>query len=639
MKQPWIYDIEQLKNCHTNTFMNTETGELKSFVIHNLRNDIEDYINFLETQVYVLIGFNNLEYDYPLLHFLLLRKKYFKKANADTINEFLYKASQDIINAKLENKFVQIRYKDEIIHQVDLYKIWHFDNKAKSTSLKALQAHMGYWNVQEMPIHYTSTIKTLDEIEQILSYNINDVKSTYEFYLITRGRTNNVVYKDKDRLQLRFDINKEYGINCLNFNDVKLGVEIVLKEYCQETYSNLYDVKKLRTYRNLINLKDLISNKIQFKTEPFKNLLHWFQSISFNPTEENEFSKDLILNGCKFMYGLGGMHQSQSGIFESSNSLIIKDLDVASLYPTTILNLGIYPAHLGKEFNEVYSKIREKRIYAKRNGQNAVNEALKLSLNGSYGKFNSNDSYLYDPIATFTTTINCQLFLSMLIEELILNIPNIIIIQTNTDGISIQFDKKYNDTLEKIKSDWENYANYELEEVEYSKMVVRDVSNYLAIKINGKVKHKGCFEIDKELHKDNSFRIVPIALEKYYKENIPIETTIKNHQNILDYCGRIKIDNRFKLQFHSIKIDKSGNSYKSIEDLQKVTRYLVTINGGTIYKKDIKGKLTGINVGYTFQIYNIHNKIKQDFNIDYLFYIRECNKIINSVYDGSLTLF
>ena len=38
-------------------------------------------------------------------------------------------------------------------------------------------------------------------------------------------------------------------------------------------------------------------------------------------------------------------------------------------------------------------------------------------------------------------------------------------------------------------------------------------------------------------------------------------------------------------------------------------------------------------------IYNIHNKTVKDFNIDYSFYIRECNKIINSVYDGTLSLF
>lgn len=384
MKEPYVYDIEQLVNCHTNTFKNIYTGEIKQFVIHNLRNDFDEYIDFLKNDVKILVGFNNLEYDYPLIHYILKNEKYLKTLNANLFNEKSYTESQRIINAKNNGEFITIRFQDELIHQVDLFKIWHYDNKAKLTGLKALECHMGFHTVREMPIHHTTPIYTFEEVNQVLEYNLNDVKATYEFYLITRGKTENSVYKGKDKLQLRFDIRNQYKIECLNFNDVKLGVEIVLKEYCNETGNNIYDIKKLRTPRNRIIVKDIISPKIQFKTNEFNSLLSWFKSLDFNPNEsEEKISKNIIVNRCKFMYGLGGMHQSQSGIFESNNSLIIRDLDVASLYPSTIINMGIYPAHLGLEFNEVYSKIREKRIYAKRNGQSAVNEALKLSLNGS----------------------------------------------------------------------------------------------------------------------------------------------------------------------------------------------------------------------------------------------------------------
>lgn len=384
MKEPYVYDIEQLVNCHTNTFKNAYTGEVKQFVIHNLRNDFDKYIKFLIEEVKILIGFNNLEYDYPLLHYIFKNEKYLESLDANSINDKLYNESQRIITAKNNGEFVTIKFQDELIHQIDLFKIFHYDNKAKLTSLKALECHMGFHTVQEMPIHHTTWINSVEQINQILEYNLNDVNATYEFYLISRGKTENSVYKGKDKLQLRFDIRNQYKIECLNFNDVKLGVEIVLKEYCNETGNNIYDIKKLRTPRNRIIVKDIISPKIQFKTNEFNSLLNWFKSLDFNPNEsEEKISKNIIVNGCKFMYGLGGMHQSQSGIFESNNSLIIRDLDVASLYPSTIINMGIYPAHLGLEFNEVYSKIREKRIYAKRNGQSAVNEALKLSLNGS----------------------------------------------------------------------------------------------------------------------------------------------------------------------------------------------------------------------------------------------------------------
>lgn len=134
MKEPYVYDIEQLVNCHTNTFKNAYTGEVKQFVIHNLRNDFNKYIKFLIEEVKILIGFNNLEYDYPLLHYILKNEKYLESLDANLINDKLYNESQRIISAKNNGEFVTIRFQDELIHQVDLFKIWHYDNKAKSTS-------------------------------------------------------------------------------------------------------------------------------------------------------------------------------------------------------------------------------------------------------------------------------------------------------------------------------------------------------------------------------------------------------------------------------------------------------------------------------------------------------------------------
>ena len=75
----------------------------------------------------------------------------------------------------------------------------------------------------------------------------------------------------------------------------------------------------------------------------------------------------------------------------------------------------------------------------------------------------------------------------MLLEELIINIPNLIVIQSNTDGITLQFDKQYLNKLEEIKTSWEKFTNYELEEAIYTKMIVRDVSNYISLYDNGKI--------------------------------------------------------------------------------------------------------------------------------------------------------
>ena len=63
----WIYDIEVFINCFTITFKNIETNKVKYFVIFNDRNDLIELIEFLK-DVKGLIGYNNLNYDYPILH-------------------------------------------------------------------------------------------------------------------------------------------------------------------------------------------------------------------------------------------------------------------------------------------------------------------------------------------------------------------------------------------------------------------------------------------------------------------------------------------------------------------------------------------------------------------------------------------
>ena len=647
MKEPYVYDIEQLINCHTNTFKNIYTKGIKQFVIHNLRNDINEYIKFLEEETKILVGFNNLEYDYPLLHYILINKSYLQNLDPDSINSLLYKESQRIIDAKNNGEFVTIRFKDELIHQVDLYKIWHYDNKAKATSLKALECHMGFHTVQEMPIHHTTPLYTIEEINQVLLYNLNDVEATYEFYLITRGKTENPLYKGKDKLQLRFDVRNKYKIDCLNYNDIKLGTELILKLYCNKFDKNPYDVKKLRTYRKYINLKDCLPKWVNFKSKEFKQLQEKFEKTSISNGETKgvvDFS--VIYRGIKIDYGTGGAHAGNPGIYDyrNSNTHTIIDLDIDGMYPNLAISQGLYPQHLGKEFIEIYDgEIVSKRTKEKKKPEFerdfVIVEGYKLASNGFFGKSNSLDSYAFDPLYTMKTTISGQILISMWIELICTNIPDAQVIMVNTDGYTTIIPKdKYQLVLD-LSDKFCQSINMSYEANEYKFMALRDVNNYIALTSKGKIKHKGCFEIDKELHKDSSFRIVPIALENYYIKGIPVEDTIKNHKNILDFYGRIKIDNRFELEFHSIKNDINNQPFKSIEKLQKVTRYLVTKNGGTIYKKDKNNKLIGVNIGYTCNIYNINNSSVDDFNINYLFYIRECNKIITSVSDGSLTLF
>jgi len=135
-------------------------------------------------------------------------------------------------------------------------------------------------------------------------------------------------------------------------------------------------------------------------------------------------------------------------------------------------------------------------------------------------------------------------------------------------------------------------------------------------------------------HKDNSFRIVPLALQEYFVNNIPVEHTIKNHTNIYDFCGRQK----FKGQDYGIVKYIEGNNIIP-EKQQKNVRYYISNKGASFIKNYAKGTQEIINKGFQVTIFNkFIDKNFEEYNLNYDFYIKECNKEINNIIDKQLTL-
>jgi hypothetical protein len=268
-------------------------------------------------------------------------------------------------------------------------------------------------------------------------------------------------------------------------------------------------------------------------------------------------------------------------------------------------------------------------------------EGFKLAANGFYGKSNSEDSYAYDPFYSLRTTVSGQIMISMWIEKLVKNIPNLTILQVNTDGVSLLFPRKYHQIAIDVTDEMTKITGLTYEFNEYKKMVIRDVNNYSAqYSIDNKIKHKGAFEIEKELHKDPSMKIVSIALEKYFFEGVPVRQTIENHSNIYDFCLRLKLNSQFKGQYNYIDQSNGVPEKKTIE-LGKNTRYYISNKGGSLYKlKNENRKLTGVSVGFVTTLFNKYiEKPMRDYDINYQFYIMECNKIINQIENNQLTLF
>ena len=374
----WVYDIETLKSCFTYTAINVDTQEIVKYVIHLDRDDLDELMNHLLT-CKGQIGFNNVNFDYPILHYLILNyKKWQYILTINDIITLLYKKAQDIINTQNQDNFnsiISIPLKDVKIPQLDLFKLWHFNNKARATSLKSLQIAMNYPNVMEMPISHTKDDITLDEIDSILEYNLNDVLSTFEFYK-----------KSLDKINLRKSLNAKYDLKCLNFPDSKIGEQLTLKLYTEAVNGDIWEIKKMRTKRNSIVLKDCIFDYIKFNSKEFSNFLEELKSKTIKETK-GELKYSVIYKGFKYDFGSGGIHGCiKSGLYESDDKYIIIDADVASLYPSIAIINKLYPEHLGEVFCKVSEDgIVKPRLKAKKEGDSVMADGFKLSANSVYG--------------------------------------------------------------------------------------------------------------------------------------------------------------------------------------------------------------------------------------------------------------
>lgn len=629
-KKVYVYDDEQFENFHCATFINRDdVKDVRTFVIHRSRDEKEAYYKFLTEETSGLIGFNNINYDYPLTHYFLITMNNHVQAGIDVsvqnLLELMHRESQRLV----KEEYTAIPDWNTMIPQLDLFKIHHFDNKAKRTSLKAVEIAINHENVQDCPFNELHWVEE-DEIEEILGYNYNDTIATFKFYELS-----------KNMIDMRKMLTKTYGIPLLNANDPKIGQEIFGREIAKKKGIRYRTLRDQRTFRRSIDLGKCLVPIISFKNKEFQALHDFFKTTIIHTTYK-PFEESVVYKGFKYDYGVGGIHGCiKSGVYESTETHMILDIDVAAYYPSLGIQFGFYPQHLGTTFTEVYKRLFNTRMEAKRTGDKAVNSGLKLALNGVYGKSNDKFSLFFDPMYTMRITVNGQLLLTMLCEQLVDTIEDITMIQTNTDGITVKIPRTEHEILMGICRGWEYKTKMILEYGEYSKMVIRDVNNYLAQTTDGVVKPKGCFEIIPlqngavGYNKNWSMRVVPKAIHAYYLEGIPVENFIRKHDNIYDFGIGFRARKDWQVVYNHIEGDQR------VEDVQQKTiRYYMSKSGGSLIKRNIIDKrIISLEAGKTCKIFNQAYFVPmEEYDIDYGYYIMQANKIKSAVHDGQLEL-
>jgi len=615
-----VYDLEQFPNFHSGVFYDIDLKTKKIFALHQERDERIEYFNYLieASKTVGMIGFNNLDYDYPMLHYILTNTKKLLSIPIEECLTLMYAKSQYII----DSEYPAISHWNVRIKQLDLFRIHHFNNVAKYTSLKHLQMAMHWHNLQEMPFHYTHMV-TKEEISQVLEYNDNDVMSTYQFYL-----------ESSKEIQFRKRISKQYNINCMNYPDVKIGEEILIIENAKALNIPIKEFRKLRTERDFIKLKECVLPSIRFKSKEFNKALDYFKSKTVHAMNtKNVLDYTVIYGGVKYDFGGGGIHGTcGSGVFRSDNEGDLILVDVSSYYPNLAIQNKFFPKHLSKKFCDVGLKLYNERMEAKKIGDNEAVAGIKLALNGAlFGKSNDEHSPMYDTKFMFDITINGQLLLCMLAEKI--TDVGIKIIQINTDGILVKVSKAMQIELKKICEKWENLTKLKLDYDLFKVIIQRDVNNYSGTFTDNTTKEKGAFAIDKPWHKNHSMKVVSIAVAKYFVDGIPVENTIKNHTEIYDFCISQKVGKQYTVEHHYLK---NNNLIK--EEIQRLNRFFITNSGGALVKVKKDSSVSRLTAGHSIGLFNKFYK-SDNYDLKYNYYIAEANKLINAVDNGQISMF
>ena len=622
MRTHYVHDYETLSNCFIAVFEDIKSEDREIFVIHESRNDIVPFLTFLMKNIELdewHVSFNGLGFDSQITEHFIANGHDLLDMSGEEIARFAYDKAQDVIRRQNEGEFLQFSPRDLKIKQVDVFKLNHWDNPAKRSSLKWIQFSMDWKNIIDMPIHHSSEISA-DQIDSIITYCINDVKSTKE-----------IMKRSKEQINLRRALTEEYNIDLFSASEPRISKELFMHFLSKQTGIKKYDLKQMRTHRPKIVVNDIILPYVEFKTATFQNLLRKFKEVVIYPGEtKGGFKYSVQYKGVKTDYGLGGIHGARtSKVYQSNEDMVIMTSDVTSFYPNLAIRNKWAPGHLPQaEFCTLYEWFfEERKKIPKKDPKNYV---YKIILNSTYGLSNDANAFLYDPEFTMRITINGQLSLTMLYEMICEEIPGAIPLMQNTDGLETMIPREYVDKYMEICAQWEKITNLQLEHDTYSKIVLGDVNNYIAVTEDGKSKCKGRFEYDNlALHKNKSFLIIPKALHAYFVEGIEPEQFMEQNQNIFDYCGGVKIKGDWKFIEHSIV---NGEFHKN--NLQHTIRYYISNNGSKIVKTNLlDGREIQIESGPWMQTVFIDYEEKKfsDYNINLKFYLEKVKKEIEGL--------
>lgn len=603
-------DIEVYKNFFYVAFKREKDGYRVGFELSTRSSEIDwRRINKIMRNNRI-VTFNGQGYDVPLIFYALTLLKR-GEFSATKICALVKSKSDAIINGRVRYWEVEdlLKIKVPRIDMIDLIE----PQPNAIASLKTLNGRLHGKRMQDLPIA-PDAILTDEEMDITADYCLqSDLDATHNLFDAL-----------KEPLELRVALGAEYDQDFRSKSDSQIGEAIVKKRVEQLTGSRpqKVDTKPGTTF------KYPIPSFMKFETPELQAMVERLRETEFVVNDKGKVdlpdwlaNARIPLGSSVYQMGIGGLHSTESNrAVHSDDDFVLIDADVASMYPTIILMLGLFPKALGKHFLETYRGIKDNRINAKRRAKElkgilatfagsdaergklqaelfaceVADKGLKIALNGVFGKLGSRYSILFAPHLLLSTTLTGQLTLLMLIERAVRR--GIDVLSGNTDGVLFKCPREWFDDIVKDKltggllkdlcDEWEADTGFELEFAEYVSVYNQSVNSYFAIKADGGHKRKGPlanpwnkdksdYDPRAQLMKNPQATICSDAALALIKHGTPIEDTIYGCTDIRQFVTVIKAD--------------GGATWRG-DYLGKVVRYYWSTDGDPIFKAKAHAK-------------------------------------------------
>ena len=491
LDEMWVYDCEVFAHDWLFVFWRLGNGYVSFW------NDPDGLVEFVDAHAGELFaGYNSSRYDQYIL------KAAYSGCEPEEVKEV-----NDWIIGTEELPWEQPYLKGVFVdfHDVDLMK-----DVQMGTSLKSIEAH-AYMSIEEsaVPFDWPEPLTSEQRLE-VEEYCRADVHATWRLLLMRRN-----YLETKARLGERAELPLHRALAMTN---AKLTAAVL------EAEPEPRDDE--RAWKVPANLRK--------EWVPAEALAFFARMRDESVPDDELWSSKLGLEvgGCPVTLGFGGIHGAlPKWRGESGDGRELVNADVSSYYPSLMVRNGYTSRNMPHP--GVFEAIYEERLAAKKAGDKATANALKLIVNTTYGATLNKYNDLYDPLMARSVCVSGQLYLLELACRLAEGCKGVQIVQLNTDGILVSVPEGWREgRIGEVFDEWQSRTGFELEFDAVERIWQKDVNNYAMRLADGHEKVKGAYLVRGvpgagAFGINNNATIVADALKAWLLDGVPVRETIE----------------------------------------------------------------------------------------------------------------